>query len=450
MLLTAFAPAASAANYDMRGEWSMEFKSAGAPPGIASGVIRQMNLVTGEFSATLQKSTGGSIVLEGTMSGTTGSMTATTDAPFGVVTFVTSSLAIETAKNSLSASGEFYLNGKEFEPGTLTGTRTKTYQEVVEREEREQREAEEAAARQAIRGEWAVTLESGPQVAKGIALVKEAANLKNEFESSSALFESVVPGSFAGTLKGKEASVTVAAEAYGPYPESRFESTEITVGSGTSSMSGPGTLTVGAAKAPATLTATRLRTYRQIEEQEQREKEAKEAEEREAREAKERAEREAREKAEREAREKAEREAVQSALTPPITSGGTTNTPSPPVSVQLAAKAFTAGSALSLRLTNPNDFAVQGRVTLSLASGKAAASKAGKTKPTALGTASFSISPHGTALLKIALSRSGRAELAHRHTLHVIASITTTASGQPSAGRSYRITLHAPSAHHHG
>jgi hypothetical protein len=52
--------------------------------------------------------------------------------------------------------------------------------------------------------------------------------------------------------------------------------------------------------------------------------------------------------------------------------------------------------------------------------------------------------------VKITLSHSGRAALARHHTVHAIVSIATTASGLPSASMSYKITLRATSAHHHG
>jgi hypothetical protein len=440
MLLAAFAQAASATTpYDMRGEWSVEYKSAGEPPLSETGIIKQMNLSTGEYSATFQASIGIPTEMNGTMSGTTGSLTTTTVTPFGTLTFITSSLTVETVGKTLSAPGTFYLNGKDLEPGTLTGTETKTYQEVVEREEREQKEREEAQARQAVRGEWAITLESGPQVLKGIALIKEPAGAKNEFASSNALFESVVPGSFAGTLKGKEASVTIVTQAAGPYPESRFESTEITVGSGTSSMSGPGMLMLGPSKAPTMLTATRLRTYAQIEEQERQAQEAKEKQEREAAEkvAREQAEKVAREAKEREAREAIEK----AAKTGPIV----TITPKAvllPVALGGTSLTVSHSGTVALLLTNPNASSVQGQLKLTLPKGGKASAKH-TTKSTTLATATFSISSHGSATVKVKLSRSGRSQLAHHKALRVLLTLTTQASGEPSVVKTYSVTLHA-------
>jgi hypothetical protein len=465
MLLAALPSGAAAANPEMRGEWQLVLQSPGGNATGTAFISVEAN-PKGEFATSNVVFLG---IVHGTFSGTLNgsetSVTVTTEAagPAPEGKFTSTAMKIETnggGQPVITGSGTLTAGGTPM-PATVTATRVKTYAEVQEREAKEKLEREEQEARENVRGEWSLTLES-LQNSKGTALITKSANANNEFASSSALFEGVVPSSFSGTLpvgKGSNATVKVTTQAYGPAPAGEFTSSTMTVESSGASLSmhGTGTLTLPGTSLPATLTATRIKTYAQVLQQQEKEALEKEALEREAREAKEKLEREAREKtegearekAEREAREKAEREAAQSHIgsTPPIVSGGSTTTPSPPVSVQLAAKAFTAGSALSLRLTNPNAFAVQGHVTLSLASGKAAASKK---KPTSLGTASFSISPHGTALVKIALSRSGRAELARRHTLHAIASIATTASGQPSASTSYKITLHAPAAHHHG
>jgi hypothetical protein len=452
--------AASATTVEMRGEWEVSINSSVVSTKGKALITEEAN-GKGEFAShSLRFESGVGGIFSGTLEGAKASVTVTSEGsgPFPPATFTSTGMTVEPSGIPPSMSGSGTLTfGSSQVPATLTATRIRTYQQVKEQEEREKREQEEREARENVRGEWELAITAGPQTSHGTALITQSANSKDEF-GGSALFEGQIPGSFTGTLAGAKASVKITTQAAGPVPASEFTSTEIAVESTTNphSMSGTGMLTFGQTTIPATLTATRIKTYAQVLQQEKEalekevlEREAREAKERAEREAREKTEREARERTEREAREKAEREAAQShtGSTPPIMSGGSTST-GPPVSVQLAAKTFTAGSALSLRLTNPNDFAVQGHVTLSIApgAGKAAASKK---KPTSLGTASFSLSPHGTALVKITLSRSGRAELARRHTLHVIASIATTASGQPSASKSYKITLHA-ATHQHG
>ncbi|MFZ2114672.1 MAG: hypothetical protein WAU77_13200 [Solirubrobacteraceae bacterium] len=453
-MLAAFAPVASAAPYDMRGEWSIELTSPGQPTLAATGVIGQMNLSTGAFSGNfLATGTQAPVTLEGTLVNNTGSMTATVPTPSGAITFVTSSATINTLNNTVSAPGEFHL-GSVAIPGELTGTRTKTYLEVQEREAREQKEREEAQARLAIRGEWALTLESA-QTVKGIALVKAAANATNEFTSSSALFESVVLGSFAGTLKGSEASVTIAIQAAGPYPEAVFTGTKITVESADSAMSGTGKLTVGATELTAKLTATRIRTYEQVEAQERSEREAKQAKEareaREAQEAQERSEKEAKEKQAKEAAEKAERElkerqareAAEKAKTGPGVIAGTPKTAL--VSVKPGGTLLTVshGGTVSLLLTNPDVSPVQGQLKLTLAKAGKASAKHTAVKSITLGTGTFSISPHGSETVRVKLSQSGRSQLARHKSLRVLLTLTTQASGEPSVVNTYSLTLHA-------
>jgi hypothetical protein len=456
-LLASLASTASATTYDMRGEWSMEFKSAGQPPLTETGIINQMNNGTGAFSGSLKASVGLTSALEGTVSGTTVSITSTTGTPFGVVTFTANSATLNTLANSFSGSGIYYVNGTETEPGEVTATRLRSYTEIEEQEARERQEQEEREARANVRGEWSLTLEEGQATVRGIALITQEANLKNEFAAGSAIFESVVPGTFSGTLEGSKATVTITTQAAGPFPAGEFTSNTIAVASTSNSMSmsGTGNLSLGGGPpSTATLTATRTKTYQEVKEREASEQEAIEKQEREAREAKEKAEREARERTEREVREKLEREAREAAeraaiaksTSPGSASGGATPTL---VSVGLLGKSFVVSSSasLSLRIENPNPYAISGRVTLITAptghAGKSStAGGKGKTGGS-LGTASFGISPGGAGSVKVKLSQGGRRELARHKSLRVLATIITHAAGQTTTTKTFSITLHA-------
>jgi hypothetical protein len=340
--------------------------------------------------------------------------------------------------------------------GTLTATRVKTYEEVEERLAREKREHEEALARSQVRGEWALQIEAGSHVAQGVARITQPANAKNEFASSSALFEGAVAGSFTGILQGGKATVTITTQAAGPYPASTFTSSAITVGTPTepTSMSGPGTIEVGGVSAPATLTATRTKSYLQLREAEAQEELEREQQEKAEREANERRQREERERLEREAKEKLERETAQTPTQATSTSTPSSTTPTvsagapgkPSVSVRLAARTlFVTGSgSVSLPFSNPGALEAQVRVTLSLPAhaGGAAAGRHGK-KAVALGSASFAVSPGKTVHVTVRLSTAGRALLARHATLHALAVVLTSASGQAPTSRAYRLTLRA-------
>jgi hypothetical protein len=354
VLLAGFAQIASAATYDMRGEWSIELKSAKEPPFLKAGVINQMNLVGGEFSGTLhEKSTTSSI--EGTLSGTTASITITSHTSFGVITFVTKTAAVNTTTNSLSGSGAYYLEGQEIEPSEISGTRTKTYLEVQKREAQELKEQEEKEAKE-----------------------REAREAKERQE--------------------KEARETKARQ-----------------------------------------------------EKEAKEKEARELKERELKEQEEKA-----------AKEKQEREAASKNTSSQTVGGNTGTTPSGEqggatlVSTALITRTLATGrgGTISLDLSNPNGFPVQGHLTLVMAGtgkaakGSAAGRKKGKTKALSLGTASFAISAHANETVKISLSRRGRAELARHKTLRVLLTIVTDASGKPNVSKAYTLTLHAAAPAH--
>lgn len=456
VLLACFASTASASNYDIRGEWSVEFTSAHQPTLLGMAVLNKQE-PNGEFSGS--GLLGGFIQapFSGTVSGDETSLTIVAEAPGENVTFMSTSLSIDTVHNTIEGTGAYYIEGKLLEPGEVKAVRLKTYKQIEEQQEQEEKEREEREARAGVRGEWALTIELGPQSVKGTALVSDEASAKNEFASASALFESVVPGAFSGTLESSEASVTVITQAAGPYPEGKFTGTKLALTStaGSMSITGLGTLTLGGISAPATLTATRTKTYQELVNREKQEREAKEAQEKaekEALEAKEKSERELAEKVAREVKEKQEREKreVAEKAVLPKTLSLPLPAPAALVSVELAGKSVTASVSgqVSLQIDNPNSYTVSGRVALLLAQSHGAGKSSSK-KAASLGTASFGLSPNGKQLVKLKLSRRGRSELAHHKTLHALATITTDASGQVTTTKTFSLTLHVGSRAHH-
>jgi hypothetical protein len=464
-LLAGFASTAAAVPYDMRGEWSLEFKSNHEPTVVDTGVIDKWNSGTGEFSGTFHAgASGGNLEakLQGTLSGTTISLTTTTVAPFGTVTFVSKEeTTLNTTANTLTGTGAYYLNGNFSEAGEVSGRRLKSYQEIIEQEERERKEREEQRVREEVRGEWAITVGSGSQSFKGVALVTQSANSKDEFAASSAIYEGVNPGTFSGKLEGNTTSVEVTTPPYAPasLPGTTFSSEammfEYTVSS--MSISGSGTFKVeGGPEFPTTMTATRIKTYGQVIERETAEREAKETQEREAREAKEKAEREATEKTELEAKEKREREAREALEKAAIVTVVPKSLPqiippsNPLVPVLLATKTLTVGhgGALSLKLENPGASPEHGLLKLTLAKGGKAASTKHSSAGATLGQGSFTIAAHGSEVVTVKLSRSGRAQLTHHKTLQALLTVTTEAAGQPTTTKTYTITLHAAKAAH--
>ncbi len=335
---------------------------------------------------------GGTGTFSGTLEGGKASVLMIADpiGPYPVGEFASSTMTVEAGAGTLALSGEgtITVSGKATPNAVFKATRLRSQQQIEEQEEQEKKEREEKEAKERVRGEWALTFESGPQVVKGTALVTKEANSKEEFASDSALFENVIPGTFSGTVMGSEASVTITTQAAGPFPAGTFTGTKLVVSVTSNSMSiaGPGTLTIDNPEKtsfPSTLTATRIKTYQQV----IKERQAKEAEEREAREAKEKEEREAREKTEREASEKAAREAKEKQDREALEAKQKTEREASEkaalqakekaeqeaalanaklVSAQLSGKALTVGASgqLSLQLTNPNPYAISGHVTL--------------------------------------------------------------------------------------
>jgi len=469
MLLAALPAIASANTPEVAGEWTLVLKySGGTVDGTA--LVTEEATAKGEFAAHSVTLNG---VVPGTFSGTLEGATATVETsseqygPIPPGKFNSSTMTVESTSGSLALSGAgMFVIGPEKYSATLVATRIKTYKEVEEREARERQEQEERAARANVRGEWAITLEGGGKTVKGTALVTQEATTKNAFASKSAMFEEgFIGGTFGGTLKGAEAEVTITTdEVPGVLPSGTFASTTIAVSSkaNPTSMSGTGTFTFNSPSIPpfpATLTATRIRPYQQIEEQETKEREATEklqqeeraTAEQKAREQKEQEQkaRELKERQEREAREAAEKAAAAKG-----SEGVKTQTVTPLVSALLATKTLTVGSSgsLVLSITNPNAYAVQGHLLLvasATSTGKASGGK-GKAKKLAVsfGSASYTISANGHETVKIKLSSAARADLTRNKTLHISSTITTGASGMTSLTKLYTITLHAAKAAH--
>jgi hypothetical protein len=473
VLLAGLPAAASAAAPEMRGEWEIVVNSSGQTLKGKTLITQEAN-VKEEFASpthAVHFEDGGTGSFLGTLEGSTATVTVITDpiGPFPVGEFNSSTMTVTTGVNSLvlSGPGTITVSGNKTS-ATLTATRLKSQKQIEEQEAQEKLEREEMEAKERVRGEWSLTFESGPEVVKGVSLITQAANAKEEFASSSALFESAIPGTFDGTIEGNEASVTITTQAAGPFPAGTFTGTKLVVSVTSSSMSivGPGTLSSGGNSLPATLTATRTKTYAEVVAREAKEREAKEKQEREAREAKEKTEREAaektareakekqekeallaKEKAIREAKEKQEREAREAIAKTPVAKAAAL------VSATLTGKTFTVstGGLLSLQIANPNAYAISGRLTVVLSgqAGKSSASKGGTSKKAvALGSASFTISPSGKQLVKLKLSQKGRTELAHHKTLHVVLTLTTQASGQTSSTKTLNLTLRAAKAAH--
>ena len=127
-----------------------------------------------------------------------------------------------------------------------------------------------------MRGEWSIVAESGGESLAGTAIIDKEANAQGEFESLSVNVMNVDTGTFSGTLEGATATVKFTIAPIGPYEGVEFSSKTLTVEAGVSSLalSGGGTVTLekGGQKS-GTMVATRIRTYKQIEEQETKERE---------------------------------------------------------------------------------------------------------------------------------------------------------------------------------
>ncbi len=343
-----------------------------------------------------------------------------------------------------------------------------------------------------IRGEWAIEAvckactfpKINRSTVNGTALIRtESAG--GEF-SGTGLLEGM-SGTMSGTVTGTT-QVSASVEAKTSEGTIVFTVPDGTIDATNNTITGEGTWKASIDSGEAVINGHRLRTLEQIEqEEEQKEKElkekrekaeqelrekdlreekereekeeaeaikhAKEAEEakakeaaekeaqakqqeKEAQEQKTRAENEARESAEREARARAEREAkereAQQASDPATLVGKTL--------------ALGGSGSLSLQLSNPNGSPVTGEIVLLAAGGHA--SRTGKGGTTVLGKGSFTLSAHGTGTVKLKLSHSAVAELAHHRTLQATVRVTTSVTGQPALLATYSVTVHGP-AHKH-
>jgi hypothetical protein len=449
-LLAIFAAAASASNYDMRGEWSIELTATepGKPPLPGTDVIDKME-ANGEYSGTASF-LGGILIapVTGTVTNNEASIEVVAATPLGIITFRAKELPINTTENKFSGAGTYYnSNNEPYETGEVICARTKTYQEVIERRERERKEAEERAERANIRGEWELTLKFGGNTSKAIALITNEADSKNVFASSSLTFEGGVSGSIEGTLEGEKATIKLTSDKSILAPAAEFTSSAMSVTPATdpASITGSGKVVVPelSFEMPGELTATRLHTYTEVTERETREREAEEAKKaEEARQAKLQAEKEAEEatnkriREEREARERLEGKPPSST----VPAASPTVLAASPLGTSLT---VTGAGPLPLRLNNPNAFSIHGRVTVvsSSAVGARHSGKKGKARQMTLGTASFTIAAHASETVSLKLSRTGLAALKRHRTLHVTVVVTSEAGGKSST-KSYAVTLH--------
>jgi flagellar biosynthesis GTPase FlhF len=184
-------------------------------------------------------------------------------------------------------------------------------------------------------------------------------------------------------------------------------------------------------------------------EQEEKERSAKEAQA--AQEAKEKSEREA--KAAQEAKEKSEAQAkaAQAAKEQEEREHSAGKSAGQPAVV--VGKTFTVSAgSVSLELSNANGYSVSGGLTLTSAATKASGgSSRGKSKHNkriVLAGGSYTISAHGTKVVKLRLSKSAATELERHKTMRVAVAITTRASGESSIATTALITLKLSSAKH--
>jgi outer membrane biosynthesis protein TonB len=354
-----------------------------------------------------------------------------------------------------------------------------------------------------MRGEWTYTLTcTCGQGAQGSMVITQM-EPSGSFTGTTLL--EGFGGPVTGTLSGTNVTLDVRIPST-PIGEQSFATTEGTLDAATNTVTAPIAYNGGGSEPTGTVTATKIHTLEEVEkatkekeEQEQKEREKEEQEkiqkakeqekikqEKEAQEkqaAKEKAEQEEKErpakeaKAAQEAKEKSEKEAkaAQEAKTAQEakekaekeakaaqeakaakereehekSSAGAGGQPA-----LLVGKTFavSASGQVSLELSNANGYSVSGGVTLTASSASKASATAskgkGKGKAPALGDGSFTISAHGTKVLKLTLSKSAIAQLKRHKTLRVLATITTHASGQPTITKSYSITLQAAHKHH--
>jgi hypothetical protein len=317
-----------------------------------------------------------------------------------------------------------------------------------------------------MRGEWRYVItcsctfpNTNTNTLPGVAVIDKQTEPGGAWSGSGTL-GGLIPSTVAGIVSGNETSIEVTAHGPG-------EAVTLVVPTGAiedsgKKMQGSGTYTGGGAT--GTFAGEEIRTYQEIEkEQEELRLKAKE-EKQKAEKEKEKAEKETLEKEEkakqakkaqeaaeakeREAREKAqlEKEAKEKAETSAKTSTG----PSAPIiqkliSAGLSSRTLAVGptGTVSLSLTNTNGYAISGDLTLTATPGgaKKAGRGSGKGHTETLGEGSFAISAGGSKIVTIKLSKGARAELRHLKLLHVTVTLTTRASGQPSTTDTSALTL---------
>ncbi len=365
--------------------------------------------------------------------------------------------------------------------------------------------AASASTTDELRGEWELTFTcpecefviGEPHMLHGVSLIDTMEASSGDFSGSVVLEnERGLPATITGSLSGSQVSSLVVEVMLPTGPPYDFTMTSGSVNGAENEISGSGTFTAtGSGGPPAgTFTAKKLRSYKEVEEEEKRIK--KEAEERAKKEAEERAkareerkikeaeeakveeakkaeeaikakEREVQEQAEqakaqkeREAQEakaaqeakvaqeaKAAQEAKEAQAAKEAREREEREKSNKPAG--LTGKTFTVGTSglVSLGLSNPDDYSILGKVTLTEASaGKASR---GKPKATILASASYTIVPLGSGAVKLKLSKGTLAALRSHKVLHVVVTITTSASGHATITETDDLTLEGPSAHGH-
>ncbi|MGH2852904.1 MAG: hypothetical protein ACRDLF_01770 [Solirubrobacteraceae bacterium] len=342
------------------------------------------------------------------------------------------------------------------------------------------------------RGEWSYVVTcsceflTGGHSAPGTVIISSMSLASGDF-SGKGNFANVAPATISGKVTESELSMVLEL----PYPgggTATFTG-EGSVEANGSEMSASGSWTSPGISGTGTYKAKRIRTYTEIEEEELKkkekvEREAKERAEREAKEAQEAKEKqEAKEALEakqakealeaKQAKEKSEKEAkaAQEAKekTEKEKAEGEANARAAQAAKEakereerekssqagqpagLTGKTATVGGSglLSLGLSNPNDYSISGEVTLTMASAGKASRGSAKGKAAILASASYTVPSHGTAAVKLKLSKSGLAVLRRHKALHVVVKVTTSASGQATTVKTYDITLKVSSHKHH-
>jgi hypothetical protein len=171
LAFVAFTAEASAANYDMRGEWEYVQTCSGECPQSefhAIAVIRTME-ASGEFSGSYELE-GGAGSATGVVSEDKFSVVESIATPFGEQKFTVPEGTVNPATNELTGSGTYKIGGAT---GVFTGKRLRTLQQVEEQEEKEKIEREEKEKIEKIEREARTKGESeGRQIGEKAGLEK--------------------------------------------------------------------------------------------------------------------------------------------------------------------------------------------------------------------------------------------------------------------------------------